>query len=90
MRDQKPSKTARDANAHSVHRMVRHLAARYLKHLRKEVRETDGKHFPCSWQWLGIIADEARDKLKPIATANGILWSEVQLRANADRLAGVK
>ncbi len=37
-----------------------------------------------------MIANEARDKLKPAASDNGILWSEVQLLANADRLAGVK
>lgn len=78
------------ATPDSAQRLVRHLSARYLKYLRKEVRETDGKSFPCSWPWLGMIASEARDKLKPIATANGISWSEVQLLANADRLAGVK
>jgi hypothetical protein len=37
-----------------------------------------------------MVANEARDKLKPIATDNGIRWSDVQLTANADRLAGVK
>ena len=70
--------------------LVRHLAAQYLKYLRKEVRETDGRKFPCSWLWLGLLAKEACDKLKPIATDNGIPWSEVELLANADRLAGVK
>lgn len=78
------------ARAGSLERMVRHLAAQYLKYLRKEVRQTDGKTFPCSWPWLGMIADDARTKLKPLATDNGIPWSKVQLRANADRLAGVK
>jgi len=73
-----------------VQRLVRHLAARYLKYLRKEVRQTDGRRFPCSWPWLGMIANEAEAQLKPIATENGIRWSDVQLLANADRLAGVK
>jgi hypothetical protein len=37
-----------------------------------------------------MIANEAEAKLKPIATDNGIRWIDVQLLANADRLAGVK